>query len=231
MDNRFYFSEINGEFVTFKEQECIHISRVMRKQVGDNIVGFNGDGLDYNLQISNITKSTVTAKILSKSKNRAMDEINITVYLAMLKNDALADAIDILAELNVRQVKLFKADFSVANVDEKKLNKLTLNSIVASKQCERADVMQISIISKKAMEEEIKKTKNCFFAYENSNEKIASFNGDFSVIIGPEGGFSNTEAETYSKLATPISLGKTILRAPVACATAVSSLKAVNNAR
>ena len=89
--------------------------------------------------------------------------------------------------------------------------------------------MQISLINKKDIETDILNYKNRFFAYEDSTGKIENFSGDFAVIIGPEGGFSADEVKTFSSFANNVSLGKTILRAEVACTVAVSMLKAVNN--
>ena len=65
------------------------------------------------------------------------------------------------------------------------------------------------------------------FAYENTANPFVSdlreYKGkNIAVIVGCEGGFSETEAEELNKLAKTISLGKTILRAPVAC-TAITS--------
>lgn len=229
MDNRYYFNEARDNLVVITGQEAQHLSKVRRAKVGDEIVAFNGDGFDYNLKIIEITKDKVKASIISKILNKASNDTNITVYLSMIKNDALTTAIDNLAELNVKQVKLFKSDYSVAVIDEKKLDKLNQIAIQASKQCERADIMQISIINKKNIEKECKNT-TAFFAYENSSNNIEKFTGDFAVIIGPEGGFSESENQFFSSFAKNISLSKTILRAEVACVASVSMLKAVNYA-
>ena len=229
MDNRYYFSQMSGDKVTIDGGEAQHLSKVRRAKVGDDIVAFNGDGMDYHLKITEITKDKVNAQVVNRTPNRAMHDTRITVYLAMLKHDALLTAIDNLAELNVKSVKLFKGDFSVAQIDNKKLEKLNQTAIQASKQCERADVMQISIIDKKDIIRDCKATPNNFFAYEDATQKIGNFSGEFSVIIGCEGGFSPSEVEYFSSFAKPISLGKTILRASVACVSSVAMLKAVNN--
>ena len=229
MDNRYYFNELKGNEVIISGGEAQHLSKVRRAKVGDEIVAFNGDGYDYHLKINEITKDKVKTEIINKTLNKATNDTNITVYLSMIKNDALTTAIDNLAELNVKQVKLFKSDYSVAIIDEKKLEKLNQITIQASKQSERADIMQISIINKKDIEKDAKKIKNVFFAYENSENKLTSFGGDFAVIIGPEGGFSEEENKHFSSFAKNISLSKTILRAEVACVASVSMLKAVND--
>ncbi len=228
MDNRYYFEKIENNQVVLLGGEAQHLTKVRRAQIGDSIVAFNGNGLDYVLKIANITKDKVVADILEKKENRAVGENNITVYLAMIKNEALTEVIDHLAELNVKQVKLFKSDFSVAQIEEKKLDKLKSISIQASKQSERATIMDVSIINKKDIEKDIFEYKNRFFAYEDSTGKIEPFAGDFAVIIGPEGGFSPSEVAHFSKFCNNVSLGKTILRAEVASVVAVATLKAVN---
>lgn len=227
MDNRFYFEKLENDFAVFDVQESQHIFKVRRCKVGDEITAFNGDGYDYHLKIESLG-NRVTASVIDKQPNRANNDVKVVVYLAMLKNDALATAIDHLVELNVSEVKLFKSDFSIAVVDEKKLAKLQATVIQACKQSERAKLMKISIIDKKKIITDIS-TKNCFFAYEDSTSKIQKFTGDFSIIIGPEGGFSPAENEYFSSFANNISLGKTILRAEVACVASVSMLKVVHN--
>lgn len=229
MDNRYYITEIKNNQAILTGGEVQHLTKVRRAKVGDEIVAFNGDGFDYVLTISEILKDKVTADLKQKRENRASGENKITVYLAMLKNDALTTAIDNLAELNVGEVKLFKSDFTVAQIEEKKLDKLKNIAIQASKQSERATIMDISIIDKKQIKTDIMKYQNRFFAYEDSTGKIENFSGDFAVIIGPEGGFSPAEVEDFSSFAKNVSLGKTILRAEVACVVSVSALKAVNN--
>ena len=229
MDNRYYFTKIESNRVIIEGGEAQHLSRVRRCKIGDTIMAFNGDGYDYVLTVTEILKDKVITEIVDKKENRASGDVDITVYLAMIKNDALTTAIDNLAELNVKHVKLFKSDYSVAVIDEKKLDKLNNIAIQASKQCERADVMQVSIIDKSKIKQDIEQYKNKFFAYEDSTEKFGTFKGDFAVIIGPEGGFSKEENDWFSSFAKNISLSKTILRAEVACTVAVSSLKAVQN--
>ena len=229
MDNRYYFTQVENGKVCIKSGEAQHLSRVRRAKVGDEIVAFNGDGFDYHLRIENITKDEVVCNIIEKQINKAFSDKEIVVYLAMIKNEALTEAIDCMAELNVKHVKLFKSDYSVAVIDDKKLEKLKNISIQASKQCERADVMQVSIINKKDIEADSKKMENVFFAYEDSTNGISKFEGGFAVIIGPEGGFSQQENKYFSSFAKNVSLSKTILRAQVACVCAVSALKAVSN--
>lgn len=228
MDNRYYVPNISSDLVEITGGEFQHLSKVRRAKVGDRIVAFSGDGYDYNLEITEINKNSAIARVISKTINKSCNTNNIVVYLAMIKNEALVEAVDHLAELNVKCVKLFRADRSVAIIDEKKLDKLNQISIQASKQCERADIMKIELIDKKHIEQDVC-TPNVFFAYEDETNGYKEFNGEFSLIIGPEGGFSEDECRYFKSFSHSISLGKTILRAEVACVAGVSMLKAVNH--
>ncbi len=227
MDNRFFVERNENNFIV-REGEANHLLRVRRARVGDNIVGFTGDGYDYFLTIQAINKDEVICTCIRQEINRAYKADDITVYLAMLKHDALTTAIDYLAEMNVSCVKLFKSDYSIAQLDDKKLSKLNYLALLASKQCERADIMRIELIDKRDIETDIKAYEHRFFAYEDAKESIEPFRSNsFAVIIGAEGGFSPAEVDYFSSFSDTISLGKTILRAEVACVSAVSQLKAV----
>lgn len=146
MDNRYYFEkpttekELNVPFSFYLSgQEAQHLIKVRRAKLGDKIVAFCGDGFDYHFIVKEILKDKVLLELIDKIPNKSFASPDITVYLAMIKNEALVEAIDHLTELNVKHVKLFKADFSVATFDSKKLEKLKQTAIQASKQSERAE--------------------------------------------------------------------------------------------
>ena len=228
MDNRYFFEKCSGDTIELDKTETSHLVKVRRAKVGDNIVGFCGDGFDYTLTIDEIGKTT-KCSIDSKVKNKAVDVTPVTVFLSTLKNDALNESIDNLTQLNVRNIVLFDTKYSVANIDDDKLEKLRVRSIQACKQCERADFVNISSMKYKQVIESLKDYDLVLFAYENTTNPFVSDLKDFkgkkiALIVGCEGGFSETEAEELNKIAKTISLGKTILRAPVACTALVSAV-------
>ena len=99
----------------------------------------------------------------------------------------------------------------------------------ASKQCERADIMDISKLKFNDMVKLLSDYDLVLFAYEDSKNAFTDIqtlkqykNKKVAVIVGCEGGFSADEVEVLSKVASTVSLGKTILRAPVAV-TAITS--------
>ena len=80
MDNRYYFKYLVLDKAIFDAQEAQHMTKVRRCKVGDTITAFNGDGFDYNLEITEIKKDSAVAKIVSKTLNRAHNDTKPTVY-------------------------------------------------------------------------------------------------------------------------------------------------------
>lgn len=228
MDNRYFFEKCSGDTIELDKTETAHLVKVRRAKVGDNIVGFCGDGFDYTLTIDEIGKTT-KCSVVEKIKNKAVDVTPVTVFLSTLKNDALNESVDNLTQLNVKKIVLFDTKFSVASVDDDKIEKLRTRSIQACKQCERADFVNISSMKYKQVIDGLKDYDLVLFAYENTTNPFVSdlceYKGkNIALVIGCEGGFSETEADELNKVAKTISLGKTILRAPVACTALTSAV-------
>ena len=232
MDNRYFFENVKplnvGADIELDKTETGHLIKVRRAKVGDIITGFCGDGFDYTLTIDEIGKTT-KCSVVEKVKNKAVDVTPVTVFLSTLKNDALNESIDNLTQLNVKNIILFDTKFSVASIDTDKIEKLRTRSIQACKQCERADFVNISSMKYKQVLDSLKNYDLVLFAYENTINPFVSDLKDFkskniALIVGCEGGFSTDEAEEIGKVAKTISLGKTILRAPVACTALVSAV-------
>ena len=242
MDNRYFFEKTTkstlvynqnytfnvGDIIELDKTETAHLVKVRRAKVGDEIIGFCGDGFDYVLQIESIDK---VAKCIIKNKyiNKAVNTTPVTVFLSTLKSDALNESVDNLTQLNVKNIVIFDTKFSVASIDADKIEKLRTRSIQACKQCERADFVNISSMKYKQVMECLKDYDLVLFAYENSTNPFVSdlkeFKGkNIALIIGCEGGFSEEEARELSSVAKTISLGKTILRAPVACTALTSAV-------
>ena len=105
---------------------------------------------------------------------------------------------------------------------DEKTDKLKNNFIQYAKQCERADIPNLRFINFNDMIEELKTKDLNIFAYENANENFLSLklenykNKTISLIVGGEGGFSEKEVNLLDLCSKRVSMGKTILRAPVA---------------
>lgn len=228
MDNRYYFSKFDKDKITIAEQEFQHLTRVRRAKVGDEIVGFNGDGYDYSLKIVSIGKNSAECELIDKKINPSTERPNVSVYIASIKSEALNEALDNLTQLNIADISVFTSDYTNVKYDASKIEKLKNHFIQSCKQCERADLPSIKFVKFEKMSEELKQKDLVLFAYENAEENFLETHikdyaeKSIALVVGGEGGFSSAEVNILSGFAKRVSLGKTILRAPVAV-TAITS--------
>lgn len=221
-----------GDNIKIVGQEFQHLTKVRRCKVGDKITAFCGDGYDYTINIDLIGKDFAMCKLVKKIKNLSRLNTNITVYLASVKSDALDTALDNLTQLNIDNIKIFESEFTNIKYDRDKLEKIRTKLIQSCKQCERAVLPKVELVKFKQMKDELNQYDLAVFAYENANENFLSLdlknykNKSIALIVGGEGGFSCDEQEQLSAIAKRVSLGKTILRTPVAATALVSAVLA-----
>ena len=192
MDNRYYISNQSGDMAVITEQEFQHLVKVRRAKIGDEIVGFNGDGFDYQLKINTINKNNAECEILNKNANKATKRPDISVYIASVKSDALDEALDNLTQLNIKDITVFTSDYTNVKYDSKKIDKLTSRFIQSCKQCERADLPVVKFVKFAEMVDDVKTKDLILFAYENAEENFLDSNikeykdKSIAVVVGGE---------------------------------------------
>lgn len=212
--------------------EVKHI-QVLRHNVGDEII-LN----EYICRILKMTKDTIILEKINYAPKVGVPNINLTLYIALLKSDKMDYIVQKAVELGVSKIVPFTSKNVVVKLDEKsKLKKVQKFNIIAkeaSKQCGRSDIPQVcDVITINDLNKVIMDDKATYiFAYEKNNtslkDTIESLKrkeiSEISIIIGPEGGFDNKEADMLNKNENVkvVSLGTRILRAETAATALVS---------
>ncbi len=218
-----FFGKIKNEHMLIDESEHMHLSKVLRMKVGDEIIVNCNDEFDYYCTIESITKSQTFAKIESKTECPALPKRNIVLFQAIPKKEYFDTIIAKSIELGVSKIQPFTSQFTVVK-DVKKDRTLT-QIMTACKQCERSKLAELGDV--KTFSEMLNSLSNfdvVLFANEDENE-TSKFSPNFvenkqniAVIVGAEAGFSPDEREAIKKAgAKSITLGKRILRNDTAC--------------
>ena len=225
-----------GEKFVVKGENFVHMRKVLRTEVGEQVELLAGDGKVYLCEVSEILEGKARVRILQDRENLADPKLNITVYQALPKGDKFEVLLQKLSELGVKKLVPFESEFTIKKPKDKaeRYKKLAEE---ACKQCGRSLPLEVAeCISFKAMLKEISKTEKTFFAYEIELDGSLSVKDmleelkearDIALIVGSEGGFSQREAESILEAgASAVSLGKRILRCETACVamTALVSL-------
>ena len=228
MADRFYLSEpVGGSTAILAGDEAHHLSRVMRAKPGDQIVLFDGCGKEYEATVDEVSKKRVTLKIDSTSTVSDPNDPEIIVACALPKGDRQKYLVEKLVELGANRLIPLKSEHSVAEANEKVIDRIRKQVVEASKQCRRSWLMQIE--SEANVDTLLKE-----FADFSGNRIVADpytatgsetlLNDSPSIIaVGPEGGFSETESQKFVDSGwTAVCFSPNVLRVETAATAAVA---------
>lgn len=191
---------------------------VMRKKQGDVVKFIDENRLVSRVKIEHITKSELIGEVIDSCFSDRFLSKKIKLIQCVLK-DAQMDAISNAVQIGVSVIQPVISDFTSVKKNALNVEKMNKVAYEAFKQCERADLAAILPIT--SLDKAIEQSKNIIVLGERScNSKISEFvalhndDEEITVVIGPEGGFSDREFELFEKLGLPIvSIGNTILKA------------------
>lgn len=222
---------IKNETVVIEGEEFLHLSKVLRSNIGEEIKIICGDEFEYICIIEQIEKRFAIAKIKQKNICEANPKCVIDVFQGLPKGEKLELIIQKITELGANAIIPFESDFTIAKNNNIKMERMERISKEACKQCGRSFPVEIKqTIKLKNIEQNLENYDLVLFLYENADlsskienisEKIKSAN-KIAIIVGSEGGFSEQENKLLTNLNTEkISLGKRILRTETASITLV----------
>ena len=228
-----YFASIDKNFnVCFSKEDEHHILHVMRMKVADEIeVVYNGKVLLCRIDKVN----PLVVSVIHEIDNDVEIKEDITLLFALTKGDKTDLVLQKATELGVKKVALITSGRTVVSYDNKDIDKkiARFSKIMkeASEQSHRVVVPELlGIFNLKSLPKEVFSDIN-YVAYEKDASKTNKmFEGltkgkSISILVGPEGGFSEQEINNLTKQGfIRTSLGKRILRAETAAIYAMSVL-------
>lgn len=237
---RFFVENINYpevEGVYIEGEEFIHAKTVLRIEEGAEIVLLDGSGKEFSAIVAKLEKHRLFAHITGVSVGEKEPKEHIYLLCGALKGDKTELIVQKATELGVSKIGVFSSEYCSAYMNENKLERLKKVARESTKQCLRSCAPEVVYFDK--FEDALNSANDCknkLFACEflsGSETDISALCGATAVVVGSEGGFSQSEFELAQKLGFKgISLGKRILRAETAaiavctlCAFALGELK------
>ena len=207
--------------------EAAHL-RVLRAGTGDTVTLFDGAGLEADAKILTLEDFAIVLEIGETRVVNLEPPQEITLAIALLKGDKLAEVVRGATELGVSRFVLLITDHAdVKEIGAQKLERLQRVALEASKQCRRAVTPPVlSPIKLKTLEPVV-----CgLVAHPGSSLKPReAYNWDVPMTIatGPEGGFSSSEIRWLETRGfKTVGLGPRILRAETAPIAILGALTA-----
>ena len=229
---RYFASFLDNEHIKLTAEDEHHLLHVMRMKRGDEIEAVCDDKLYLcRLESTNPLDIFIVHEISSDVELPQ----NVTLLFALTKGDKIDLVVQKATELGVRNIALIQSERTVVKYEDKDIEKKCqrFQKIMkeASEQSHRLVIPNLlGIFNLKKLPQEVYSDLN-YVAYEKDAQDIngafANFdkNKSITVLVGPEGGFSEDEINLLTKQGfIRTSLGKRILRAETAAIYALSVL-------
>ncbi|HET9161231.1 MAG TPA: 16S rRNA (uracil(1498)-N(3))-methyltransferase [Caulobacteraceae bacterium] len=215
-----------GATIEPEPDQARYLTGVMRRQVGDEVLLFNGRDGEWRAILSQIGKRGCTLTVARETRPQA-EPPDLELVCALVKRAALETIVEKATELGVRRIRLVTTDFT--NADHTNVSRLQAIAAEAAEQTGRLEVPTIERLKKlERLLDLWDQARQLLFCDEAGEAQpllqavIAA--GPWAVLIGPEGGFSPKERERLRGLpfVTAATLGPRILRADTAAIAALS---------
>lgn len=222
-DRYFVDSPIQGGVAVLAGQEAHHLIHVMRIAVGEEVVLFDGSGVEFTGRVERVGRAEVRVAVVAKQEVDRELPFDLTLGVPLPKGDRQKWLVEKAVELGVRRIVPLRTARSVAQPVEHALARLERTVIEASKQCGRNRLLEIEEPSRWA--EFVQRTgQDAWRWIAHPGGQSAQSVGLSSartlprastamVAIGPEGGFGDEEvALALAAGWQPVDLGPRILR-------------------
>ncbi|MBQ7116880.1 MAG: 16S rRNA (uracil(1498)-N(3))-methyltransferase [Clostridia bacterium] len=214
--------------------DCNHIKNVLRMKKGDTLL-VSCEGKSHLCSLTECEQDFAAAEIIEEDFQDTELPVKIYLFQGLPKGDKMELIIQKAVELGVHKIIPVEMNRCVVRLDEKKKKSKTARwqaiAESAAKQSKRTVVPETEVpVSYSEALKKAEKLDLLLVPYESKRgmqttaEALASIkkNSTVGILIGPEGGFEDTEVEkAFSAGGKVISLGDRILRTETAAITAV----------
>ena len=228
MPNAFFLSpnNLHGKLFSLDEKESHHASHVFRLGPGDMISLLDGEGFGYHGIIEKEDDGIICGRIEKTFQHLGENKSRMIIVPALLKRDRFEVLIEKATELGVKEIQPILTERCI----KRKINMERCQKIIrsSSKQCQRS---HFPIIHEpvEIIDWLSEPKKQCFAGMIGTKDRLTNFKYDkdisVSILIGPEGDFSNQELEQMKTAGVKLfSLGNRRLRAETAAQASLSIL-------
>ncbi|HXI00429.1 MAG TPA: 16S rRNA (uracil(1498)-N(3))-methyltransferase [Sphingobacteriaceae bacterium] len=229
----FYTPDINSDLYILNEEESRHCTKVLRLQKGDTITLTDGRGTLYTAQIVDPHLKKTCLMVLSKQTEFGKRNHYLHLAVAPTKNiERFEWFLEKATEIGIDEITPVICDRS----ERKEIKTDRLNKIItaAIKQSLKAYHPHLNEAVKFKTFISAKNTNKKFIAHCNQGEKSAlkevmNLNGNYTVLIGPEGDFTSEEIylSTQNEY-IPVTFGESRLRTETAALAACFEVNFLN---
>jgi 16S rRNA (uracil1498-N3)-methyltransferase len=212
-----FFARREGERAVIEGADARHLARSLRARRGQEIEVIDPAGFMLTVRLEHVTAERVEGTIVAERVHQPEPKTHVTIAFANLPAPALELVLSRCTEAGAWAFIVFGADRSVGRGD--KLERWGTICREASMLAGRLHVPEVSAAS--SLDAVIGAAENPVMLHRDAPERLADvpLKGDMTLLIGPEGGWTDRELELAELQAT---LGPRNMRADTAALVALA---------
>lgn len=236
--HRFFIPQLYNEEMYLEGVNARHIGRVLRMQPGDKLQIVSDDGVSALAQVTSIDGERVYVRCLEKLAESHEPRVKLVLAQGLAKGEKMDFIIQKAVEMGAYSIVPVAMEHSVVRLEgvkaAKKVERWQKIAESAAKQSKRDIIPQVQPVQTMAQMLANNSCQMKIIAYECEDrlslkaalrEADAANISELLLIIGPEGGISESELEQARSVgAVPVTLGRRILRAETAGLVAISAI-------
>ena len=220
--------------IYIKEKQHHFLKNVLRIKVKDIITVFDGVTGEWLSEVISINRDNTVLQI-KKKISEIEKETDLWLIFSPIKLFRMNITIQKATELGVSQ--FIPCITQNTNLTKINMRNLYMNIVEAAEQSERLTLPKLNeVVNLNNLLRDFPKDRGLIFCNENDKnlpsifkalENKSSIFKKWAILIGPEGGFSETETKEILSISSsiPVSLGKRILRSDTATTAALFAVQ------
>ena len=209
-----------GQILELSPEAGLHVGVVLRMKVGERITLFCGDNREYSAHLIEVHRKKVFAKIVEEHAVNRESPRPIHLAQAISKGERMEFVMQKAVELGVASICPIMTERSVVKLDQARLEKKQAQwQAIVVAACEQSGRNQVPKVKKMLSLDEYLQQNNAHLKLVLDPTGAKTWRdypfteAEFSLLIGPEGGFSQKELlQIISAGFKPLCLGPRVLR-------------------
>ncbi len=203
-----------------------YLKSVMRLKLSAKFRLFNSDDGEFLVEVVAVNRSSLEVRV-EEFLRPVMRGLELTLAMCIIKPDRMLEAIRAAVQLGVTNiVPVISERAQYKDVSRDRVEKSMVQSVAQSERFVVPKLSEPITLEEFAKDDSLGQVILASEAESEDNKisNINGFEGKVTILIGPEGGFSDEEIAMLKghKHVYPVSLGSAVLRAEIAAIAALS---------
>lgn len=211
-----------GQSVELSRDQAHYLFGVMRLGTGTDVLLFNGVAGEWSARVTQAGKRGGTLEVLEQTAPQR-DPPDLWLLFAPIKKTRTDFIVEKATELGAARIMPVQTEFT--NSERIRRDRLQAHAVEAAEQCGGTYVPEVADLARlSSVLADWPADRRLIFCDEAAAGEDLSMpeTGPAAIVIGPEGGFSESERTKLRGMAARVSLGPRILRADTAAVAAIT---------